>query len=73
MVFMFQMTEEEMYDWKSQIVISNSIYNDINEDTRMLLQLINDTLTELQIMNRVLNKRHKSIGYLNYKEDPSNQ
>lgn len=36
--------------------------NDINEDTRMQLELINQTLAELQIKNREIGER-KRIGY----------
>ena len=36
--------------------------NDINEDTRMQLELINQTLAELQVKNRGTNER-KRIGY----------
>ncbi len=36
--------------------------NDINEDTRMQLELINQTLAELQVKNREIGER-KRIGY----------
>lgn len=36
--------------------------NDINEDTRMQLELINQTLAELQVKNREISER-KRIGY----------
>jgi ORF6N domain. len=135
--FMFQLTYEEMRDWTSQIVISNSVkmgvrrkayaftehgvamlssvlnsktairininimrafvsarqvlsstttevkkiqgeikelkqyiedvftdYNDINEDTRMQLELINKTLAELQVKDKALNKPRSPIGYI---------
>ena len=38
-------------------------YNDINEDTRMQLELINETLAELQVKNKDLNKPRNPIGY----------
>jgi hypothetical protein len=38
-------------------------YNDINEDTRMQIELINETLAELQERNKVLNKSRIPIGY----------
>ncbi|MDR0230925.1 MAG: ORF6N domain-containing protein [Dysgonamonadaceae bacterium] len=38
-------------------------YNDINEDTRMQLELINETLAELQMKNRELNKPRNPIGF----------
>jgi len=40
-----------------------SDYNDINEDTRMQLELINETLAELQTKHKTLNKPHREIGY----------
>ncbi|MCL2649844.1 MAG: ORF6N domain-containing protein [Candidatus Azobacteroides sp.] len=38
-------------------------YNDINEDTRMQLELINETLAELQTKNKELNKPRHPIGF----------
>jgi hypothetical protein len=39
-------------------------YNDINEDTRMQLELINQALAELQAQKRVDNKPRRPIGYI---------
>ena len=36
-------------------------YNDINEDTRVQLELINETLAELQVKNKTLNKPRNII------------
>ena len=140
--FMFQLTDEETADWKSQIVMSNSIkmglrrnpyaftelgvamlssvlnskaaiqvnmgimrafvavrqiinlpsatqfvqlqnevkelkdyleevftdQNDINEDTRMQLELINQTLAELQAQRRQAEKPRNPIGFIKPKE-----
>ncbi len=41
-------------------------YNDINEDTRIQLELINETLAELQSKNRKLSKPRNPIGYQHY-------
>ena len=41
-------------------------YNDINEDTRMQLELINESLAELQVKNKELNKPRKPIGFQHY-------
>ena len=38
-------------------------YNDINEDTRMQLELINETLAELATKQKALNKPRNPIGY----------
>ena len=138
--FMFQLTKEETLNWKSQIVMSNSIkmgmrrspyaftelgvamlssvlnskaaiqinmsimrafvairqlianppvdrvgelekqmqelrvymeevftdYNDINEDTRMQLEMINQTLAELQVRKKVEEKPRNPIGFRAY-------
>ena len=39
-------------------------YNDINEDTRLQLELINESLAELQVKNRELNKPRNPIGFM---------
>jgi hypothetical protein len=39
-------------------------YNDINEDTRMQIELINQTLGELQADKRIVNKPRKKIGFI---------
>lgn len=136
--FMFQLTDEEMENWKSQIVITNSIkmgirrnpyaftelgvamlssvlnsktaiqinmgimrafvavrqmllnpptdpvyelqnemkelktyieevfadYNDINDDTRVQLELINQTLAELQAQKKLADKPRNPIGFV---------
>ena len=38
-------------------------YNDINEDTRLQLELINETLAEMQTKHRELNKPRNPIGF----------
>jgi hypothetical protein len=38
-------------------------YNDINEDTRMQLELINETLAELQFKNKWIDKPRNPIGF----------
>jgi hypothetical protein len=38
-------------------------YNDINEDTRIQLELINETLAELQIKNKESNKPRNPVGF----------
>lgn len=39
-------------------------YNDINEDTRMQLELINQTLAELQTQRKLQDKPRPKIGYV---------
>lgn len=43
-------------------------YNDINEDTRTQLELINQTLAELQVQKQT-NEQRKPIGFIQYKKD----
>ncbi|MDR3326776.1 MAG: ORF6N domain-containing protein [Prevotellaceae bacterium] len=39
-------------------------YNDINEDTRIQLELINQSLAELQMQKRITDEPRKRIGYI---------
>jgi len=39
-------------------------YNDINEDTRTQLELINETLAELQSRNKLIDKPRRPIGFV---------
>ena len=66
--FMFQLNDSEFQNWKAQFATSNSIkfqslheylenilttQNDINDDTAAQLELINQTLAELQAENTI--------------------
>ena len=51
-----------MYAIEKYIEEVFSDYNDINDDTRMQLELINQTLAELQTKDRGFKER-KRIGY----------
>jgi len=55
--------QQELKDLKQYIEEVFSDQNDINEDTRMQLELINNTLAALQAKNSVLNKPRKAIGF----------
>lgn len=39
-------------------------YNDINDDTRVQLKLINKTLAELQTQKKLLSKSHNPVGFI---------
>ena len=39
-------------------------YNDINDDTRMQLELINETLAELQVRDKAINRSRNPIGFV---------
>ena len=54
--------KNELKELKEYIKEMFTDQNDINEDTRMQLELINQTLAELQVKNRGTNER-KRIGY----------
>ena len=43
--------------------------NDINEDTRMQLELINQTLAELQVHQKLSDKPRRPIGFIRQEED----
>ena len=47
--------QKEVRELKQYIEDSFADYNDINEDTRMQLELINETLAELQVKNKLDN------------------
>ena len=78
--FMFQLNDSEFQNWKSQIATSNSIkfqslheylenilttQNDINDDTAAQLELINQTLAELQAENTIRKEfaERKPVGF----------
>ena len=46
-----------------------SDFNDINEDTRMQLELISEQLAELQVKNKWINKPRNPIGFTQSKND----
>ena len=54
--------KNELKELKEYIKEMFADQNDINEDTRMQLELINQTLAELQVKSRGTNER-KRIGY----------
>lgn len=60
--------ENQMKELKEYIEEVFTDYNDINEDTRMQLELINETLAEMQSQNRLSSKR-RPIGYVKPPEE----
>ena len=44
-------------------------YNDINEDTQMQLELINQSLAELQVHKQIAEKPRRRIGYIQYDDE----
>lgn len=43
--------------------------NDINDDTRTQLELINQTLAEMQANNNATNKPRRQIGFISHSEE----
>lgn len=56
--------QNELRELKSYIEEVFTDYNDINEDTRMQLELINRTLAELQAQKRLADSPRNPIGFV---------
>jgi hypothetical protein len=56
--------QKEMQKLKLYIEDMFADQNDINEDTRMQLELINQTLAELQVKKRLEEKPRRRIGFI---------
>ena len=56
--------EKEVKELKEYIEEVFADYNDINDDTRIQLELINQTLAELQAQKRMENKPRNPIGFI---------
>ena len=54
--------QQDMKELKEYLEDVFADYNDINDDTRMQLELINQTLAQLQVKDQPLKKRNR-IGY----------
>lgn len=55
--------ERQMQELKDYMEDVFADYNDINDDTRMQLELINQTLAELQAQKKLIEKPRKPIGF----------
>ena len=60
---------EEMKKLKDYMEEIFADQNDINEDTRIQLELINQTLTELQVHQKLSDKPRRPIGFIRQEED----
>jgi hypothetical protein len=58
-----QLLKHELHKLKEYIEEVFTDYNDLHEDTRMQLELINETLAELQIQNKTFNKPRNPVGF----------
>ena len=61
--------QKEVKELKQYIEEIFTDQNDINEDTRMQLELINQTLAELQVHQKLSDKPHRPIGFIRQEED----
>ena len=66
---MYLTLKNEITNLKHHIEAILADYNDINEDTRIQLELINQTLAGLQVKYRALNKPRNPIGFKTPKTD----
>lgn len=55
--------QKEVKELKEYIEEVFADYNDINEDNRAQLELINRTLAELQAQKKIADKPHNPIGF----------
>ena len=55
--------QNEVKELKQHLEEIFTDYNDINEDTRIQLELINESLAKLQVKNKELNKPRRPIGF----------
>ena len=68
-VIMSAQLQKEMKELKEYIEDVFADQNDINEETRMQLELINQTLAELQVHKKLSNKPRRPIGFIRPQED----
>jgi methyl-accepting chemotaxis protein len=61
----FQQEVRELKQYMEEVLTDQ---NDINEDTRTQLELINQTLAELQVQKRLSDKPRRPIGFIRPKE-----
>ena len=60
--------QKEVKELKQYIEEIFTDQNDINEDTRMQLELINQTLAELQAQKRLADSTRNPIGFIKPKQ-----
>ena len=60
--------QKEVRELKEYIEEVFSDYNDINEDTRMQFELVNEALAKLQAKNKWIDRPRNPIGFLSGKE-----
>ena len=68
-VIMSAQHQKEMKELKEYIEDVFADPNDINEDTRMQIELINQVLAELQVHKKLSEKTRRPIGFIRPQED----
>ena len=68
-VIMSAQLQKEMKELKEYIEDVFADQNDINEDTRMQIELINQVLAELQVHKKLSDKPRRPIGFIRPEED----
>ena len=68
-VIMSAQLQKEMKELKEYIEDVFADPNDINEDTRMQIELINQVLAELQVHKKLSEKTRRPLGFILPKED----
>ena len=61
--------KNELKELKEYIKEMFTDQNDINEDTRMQIELINQVLAELQVHKKLSEKPRRPIGFIRPEED----
>lgn len=61
--------QSELAELKLYIEEIFTDYNDINEDTRIQMELINQSLAELQVKKILPGKPRRSVGYIQHNKD----
>jgi len=65
--------QQELKQLKEYVEEVFADYNDINEDTRLQLELINQTLAEMQSQKRLPDKPRRRIGYFTEEQRKNNE
>ena len=68
-IIMSAQLQKEMKELKEYIEDVFADPNDINEDTRMQIELINQVLAELQVHKKLSEKPRRPIGFIRPEED----
>lgn len=65
----YSLLQKKVRELKKYIEEMFTDQNDINEDTRMQPELIDQTLTELQVQKKLSERPRRSIGFIRPEEN----